>query len=252
MLRTRVYLILIISVLTGCVTVKEEQNKPEFDNIQAAESRISLGLGYLKAGEWQQGRQNIELALKHAPTYYRSLLTYAYLLQKTGDIKLAEKQYKKALRYSPKNGDVQNNYGVFLCRYKRYDEAQAAFAKAIAQPYYYKTSGSYENAALCAMKAGDVAKAKEMFDKALKHEPNRVVSTLQLVRLELKDGEYNQARSRLFYFHKRYGYRADSLYLTIKLESAQDRLLEVEKYAKVLASQYPESKEYRLYLANEY
>ncbi|RXJ73176.1 type IV pilus biogenesis/stability protein PilW [Veronia nyctiphanis] len=241
-----------MAVLTGCVTVTEEKSPSGSDTIQKAESRIALGLGYLKAGQWQSARRNIELAVQYAPKYYRSLMSYAYLLEEMDELDAAEKQYKKALRYSPKNGDVQNNYGVFLCRLERYDEAQAAFANAIAQPYYYKTSGSYENAALCALKFGDMQLARESFEKALSHEPNRPLSTLQLAKLELEDGEYNEARSRLFYFHKRYGYRADSLYLLIKLESAQGHNMEVARYAEVLAGQYPESKEYRLYLANEY
>ncbi|MGF1707683.1 type IV pilus biogenesis/stability protein PilW [Enterovibrio baiacu] len=244
--------LLLMGLLAGCVTVTEEQNNAKFDTIQVAESRIALGLAYLEAGQWERARQNLETAVQYAPTYYRALISFAHYLQEVGEYDQAEEQFKKALRASPRNGDVRNNYGVFLCRQERYDEAQAAFAKAIEQPYYYKMSGSYENAAICALKSGDAVLAKEWFEKAIAHEPNRPLSTLQLAKLEVEDDELNEARLRLFHFHKRYGYRSNSLLTMISLEAKADRPHEVERYANVLAKQFPKSKEYRLYLANEY
>ncbi|WP_407332361.1 type IV pilus biogenesis/stability protein PilW [Enterovibrio sp. 27052020O] len=244
--------LLLMGLLAGCVTVTDKQSNVKFDSIDAAESRIALGIAYLNAGQWERARQNLEMAVQFAPTYYRSLISFAHYLQQVEEFDQAEQQYITALRHSPKNGDVQNNYGVFLCRQERYDEAQKAFAKAIAQPYYYKLSGSFENAALCALKAGDTESAKLWFAKAIDHEPNRPLSSVQLARLEIKDNQLNDARLRLFKFHKRYGYRPGSLYTLIELENKAERPSEVARYASLLARQYPESNEYRQYLANEY
>ncbi|MDD1792720.1 type IV pilus biogenesis/stability protein PilW [Enterovibrio makurazakiensis] len=244
--------LLLMGLLAGCVTVTDKQSNVKFDSIQAAESRISLGIAYLNAGQWERARQNLEMAVQFAPKYYRSLISFAHYLEKVEEFDQAEQQYITALRYSPKNGDVQNNYGVFLCRQERYSEAQKAFAKAIDQPYYYKMSGSFENAALCALKAGERQQAKIWFEKAIDHEPNRPLSSVQLARLEVEDSELNDARIRLFKFHKRYGYRPNSLLTLIELESKAERPNEVTRYANVLARQFPKSNEYRQYLENEY
>lgn len=243
---------LLITLLTGCTTVTEQKNNADFDNIRAAEARITLGLGYLENGNWQRARENLELALQYAPNHYRSLITMAYYLQQVEENEQAETLYKKALREAPRNGDVLNNYGVFLCKHGRYDEAQGAFQRAIEQPYYYLVSASYENAAYCELKSGQRDKAKEKFAKAVDHEPNRVRSSLQLAKMEIEDGELEQARFRLFNFHKRYGYRPFGLLLLVKLESSAGRDDEVGRYGELLASKFPESKEYRLYLENEY
>ncbi|MBV7299073.1 type IV pilus biogenesis/stability protein PilW [Enterovibrio paralichthyis] len=244
--------LLLMGLLAGCVTVTEKQNNAKFDSIDAAESRISLGLAYLKAGQWERSRQNLEQAVQFAPTYYRSLISFAYYLQEVGEYDQAEQQYKTALRHSPKNGDVRNNYGVFLCRQERYDEAQQAFAKAIEQPYYYKLSGSFENAAICALKAGDRDNAKLWFAKAIDHEPNRPLSSVKLAQMEVDDNQLNEARMRLFHFHKRYGYKPTTLLTLIELENKAERPKEAERYASVLANKFPQSKEYRQYLTNEY
>ncbi|PKF50871.1 type IV pilus biogenesis/stability protein PilW [Enterovibrio nigricans] len=251
MARTLISLLL-MGLLAGCVTVTDEKTQANFDNIQAAESRISLGLAYLKDGNWLRARENLEMAVQFAPRYDRALITFAHYLQEVGEFEQAEAQYKAALRYSPKNGDAHNNYGVFLCKQARFDEAQEAFEDAIAQPNYYKLADSYENAALCALKADDNLDAKQLFQKAIDHEPNRPVSSLRLAQLEIEEGELVQAKLRLFHFHKRYGYQPSSLLAMVKLETLAQQPSEAVRYARILEKKFPESNEYRQYLANEY
>jgi len=243
---------LLCSLLGGCVTVDEAGNKKEFDSVEASEARISLGLSYLESGQWQRARDNLELALDYAPKYYRAQNAMAYYYQRVDDPDAAEAMFKQALRDSPKNGDVRNNYGVFLCSQQRYDEAIVAFEKAIKQPYYYLTSASYENAALCSLKSGEKQQAQDYFEKALAYDPYRPKSMLQLAQLEIKSQNLKDARVRLFKFNKRYGYKADSLWLLIQLEHQAGHLTQVEKYAGLLQEQFPTSQQYQKYLANEY
>lgn len=244
--------LLMIGLLAGCVTVQDQNSRVKFDEIQIADSRIALGFAYLNEGQWEKARQNFEIAVQVAPKYHYSRVSFAHYLQKVDENEQAEQQYKTALRYSPTNGDLLNNYGVFLCQQDRYDEAQRAFAKAIVQPNYYALSGSYENAALCALKIGDKDEAKVWFKKAIAHQPNRPLATVWLANLELADNQLNEARLRLFHLHKQYGYRPNTLLTMIEIESKAKRPNEVDKYASLLAKRFPESTEYRQYLANEY
>ncbi len=246
-----VFILLIVSGLSACVTVNTSVSQQK-DPYKASDSRISLGLAYLKVGQWERARQNLEQAVHFAPKYYRARISLAYYLQTVGEDEQAEIHYRQALKDSPANGDVQNNYGVFLCRQARFSEAQQAFKKAIEKPHYYKFAASYENAALCALKEKDRSNAKRWFAKALDHEPNRLTSTLQLANMEVADGDYKDARLRLHSFHKRYGYRPDTLLTLIELENKAGRPEESEKYVGLLALQFPESREYKQYLENEY
>ncbi|WP_434138153.1 type IV pilus biogenesis/stability protein PilW [Photobacterium leiognathi] len=252
MIRWSVYPLLSCLLFTGCATVEVADNGREFDPKAASEARLNLGLNYLKDGQWERARENLELALKYDPTYYRAQNAMAYYYQKVGDKDAAEKMYKQALRYSPKNGDVLNNYGVFLCSEGRYDEAIAAFVRAIEQPYYYLISASYENAGLCSRKQGNLEAATGYFENALAHDPNRPRFMLQLAQVEIETNNFKDARVQLFKFNKRYGYTADSLWLLIQLEKQAGRLTQANKYAILLKEKYPDSLQYQNYLANEY
>lgn len=236
---------------TGCVTVTESDDMTKEEIIRAAEARITLGLSYLNVGDMIKARENLELAVRYAPDYYRSQTSIAYYYQKVDEDDLAEKAYKRALRYSSKNGNVLNNYGVFLCGKGRYEEAQEKFTQAIEQPYYYLVSASYENAAMCALSSGDKVTAKLYFERSIAHDPNRVRSTLQLAKLNIDEGNYSEPRISLFKFNKKYGYKPVSLSLLIELEKKAGNASLVEKYAGILGEKYPDSAEYQNYINHD-
>ena len=252
MIRWSVYPLLSCLLFSGCATVDVVDNGKEFDAQAASEARVNLGLSYFKAEQWQRARENLELALKYDPNYYRAQNAMAYYYQKVGENDAAEKMYIKALKNSPKNGDVLNNYGVFLCSEDRYKEAIDAFVKAVKQPNYYLISDSYENAGLCSRKQGNLKEAADYFENALSHDPYRPRSLLQLAQVEIDSNNFKDARVQLFKFNKRYGYTADSLWLLIQLEKQAGRLTQVTKYAILLKEKYPDSPQYQNYFANEY
>ncbi|WP_299694821.1 type IV pilus biogenesis/stability protein PilW [uncultured Vibrio sp.] len=205
--------------LMGCVSVTEGPPKIESDPIAMSESRIELGLGYMGQGNMVRARENLELAVKHAPSYYRARLSMAHYYEQVGEIEEARGAYQKALRLDAKNGNVLNNYGTFLCKQGEYEQADQYFNRAIDQSYYYLVSASYENAAFCAFKAGNTDQAKHYFARAIDHDPNRVKSILQLSKIEVNDADYDEARLRLFKFHQRYGYQIPSLKILVELEN---------------------------------
>ncbi|WP_375752802.1 type IV pilus biogenesis/stability protein PilW [Vibrio sp. HN007] len=226
--------------LVGCVTVSEQEVNSNFDSLQAARARIVLGLSYLDAGNMVKARENLELAVKYAPDYYRSLNSIAYYYQQVGEFDLAEQAYIKALRKSSENGDLFNNYGAFLCKRGEYDKADEYFNRAIEQPHYYRVSDSYENAAVCALKKGNKRQAKHYFRRSLKHDPNSHISTIKLSRLEIEEGEINAARDRLLRFQHKFGYRPASLALLIELEQKAGNEHLVREYRQTLNRLYPD------------
>ncbi|WP_135454792.1 type IV pilus biogenesis/stability protein PilW [Vibrio echinoideorum] len=226
-------LILSLSIV-GCVSVTEGPPKIKSDPIAMSESRIELGLGYMGQGNMVRARENLELAVKHAPSYYRARLSMAHYYEQVGEVDEARITYQKALRLDSQNGNVLNNYGTFLCKQGEYDQADKYFNRAIDQPYYYLVSASYENAGFCAFKAGNADKAKYYFTRAIDHDPNRIRSVLQLSTIEVNEADYNDARLRLFKFHQRYGYQVPSLKILIELERKAGNNAIQEKYQSKL------------------
>ncbi|MBO0215289.1 type IV pilus biogenesis/stability protein PilW [Vibrio sp. Vb2880] len=226
--------------LTGCVTVTESDNHDvKSDPVEMAESRIALGLGYLDNGRMIKARENLEKALQHAPHYYRAQLSMAHYFEIVDETDAARQTYRTALRDHPKNGNVLNNYGTFLCKHGEYQQADTYFNRAVEQPYYYLISASYENAAFCALKSGDKTKAAYYFKRAIDHDPNRVRSVLQLSKLEIEQGDFTQARIKLMAFHQRYGYQKASLELLVELEKQSGNTALEKKYQHILLTLSP-------------
>ncbi|EOX1305027.1 type IV pilus biogenesis/stability protein PilW [Vibrio cholerae] len=227
----------LIIALAGCVTVTETAgNATQSDPTEMAESRIALGLGYLENGSMIKARENLEKALQHAPDYYRSQLSMAHYYEAVGENDSARKMYRTALSEHPKNGNVLNNFGTFLCKQGEYDTADQYFRRAVEQPYYYLISASYENAGLCALKAGKTDNAREYFKRAIDHDPNRLLSILQLTKMEIEAGDYTPARLRLMDLNQRYGYQKASLTLLIELEKRAGNSALEQKYQTLLNS----------------
>ncbi|EJB8579383.1 type IV pilus biogenesis/stability protein PilW [Vibrio cholerae] len=227
----------LIIALAGCVTVTETAgNATQSDPTEMAEARIALGLGYLENGSMIKARENLEKALQHAPDYYRSQLSMAHYYEAVGENDSARKMYRTALSKHPKNGNVLNNFGTFLCKQGEYDTADQYFRRAVEQPYYYLISASYENAGLCALKAGKTDNAREYFKRAIDHDPNRLLSILQLTKMEIEAGDYTPARLRLMDLNQRYGYQKASLTLLIELEKRAGNSALEQKYQTLLNS----------------
>ena len=232
-------------VILGCAVVLLSAcaSSPDLEsnNIRAADARISLGLNYLFRENWLKAKENLEIALKYAPNYYRSLNSIAYYYQLVGEKELAEKHYKKALQQSPRNGDVLNNYGVFLCELGSYKQADELFNRAIKQPDYYKVAESYENAALCSLKKGEKEKAAYYFKRSLDYEPYQLLVMFELARLEFEMGKLGKAKDRLIKIHSKFGYQKQSLMLLINIEAQLNRSEIAEKYSAILKRMYPDS-----------
>ncbi len=102
-----------------------------------------------------------------------SWYSMAFFQEVTGNQELAKEYYSKAIALAPHRGDVQNNYGTFLCRSGDYQGAIQHFLSATQDPEYLENASAYENAGLCAQKIPNQALAVTYFNKALMQDPNR-------------------------------------------------------------------------------
>jgi type IV pilus assembly protein PilF len=133
----------------------------------SANYNAQLGLAYLKQGDMKAAKSKLLLALQQSSNDPLILDSMAYFFETTGEVKLAENYYLQAIKRASKNGAVQNNYGVFLCRHKRYQESLDHFLLAVKDSSYLNTAQAYENAGLCALKIPNKKLAKEYMRKAL-------------------------------------------------------------------------------------
>ncbi|OBT17235.1 type IV pilus biogenesis/stability protein PilW [Vibrio sp. UCD-FRSSP16_10] len=208
----------LLSLTFGCVTVDSETGTAKFNPLKAADARIALGINYLALGYNVRAKQNLDLAHRYAPNYVRASSAIAYYYQQVSEPDFADIWYRKALNESPNNGEVLNDYGVFLCRKQAYVLAQQQFERAIRQNSYGYVSASYENAGLCAIMQGDFQQAEAYFRKSLEYEPSRFRSSIELVKLSVHFGAFSDARLQLKDIHLRFGPRVETQELQDELD----------------------------------
>ena len=244
--------------LLGCVTHNYENNnetpviESDSTNNEIAMTRISLGLGYLKMGNTEQSKINLEKAKRFAPNLTQVYTAFAHYYDVVGEPNLSIESYEKALSIDPGDADTLNNYGVFLCRQEKYIQAEEKILKAISIPSYIMVSQSYENLALCQLKAHHFNKAELYFDKSILHSPTRTSSLIQMARLQYIKADYKNAQK----FIKRYeratrSFSSNALALAYKVNQKMHQQRIAKNYAGMLVKMFPNSYEAKQYLLNE-
>ena len=141
---------------------------------------------------------------------------------------------------------------MFLCRHEKYAAAEKQMLKAIAIPSYILVAQSYENLALCQLKAQQFEKAEIYLEKAIAHSPNRASSLLQMMRLQYAKSDYKLAQTYLHRFEKSTRrFNADALALAFKIFEKQGNKRIAKNYANMLVKMFPHSFEAKQYILNE-
>ncbi len=220
------------------------------DYNKAALINVELGLGYLSQGQVTRAKTKLTHAVDLAPNLPETHSAMAHFLEMVGEFAESEKEYKKAVKLS-NGGAVYNNYGAFLCRRNRFKEADKAFHQALEDKQYPRTAEIYENAGLCALKWPDQEKAREYFKTALRRDPNRLTALLELVDIDVKQGEFFEAQSLLDHYKNNAELSARSLWLGIQVAKGLNDDVSVASQALMLKNLFEDSPEYQLYLRSE-
>lgn len=244
----RLLLILLVSLsLVGCATTASKQKRVQGqvykygENFSAANANVTLAMAYLKKGELQNAKEKLLLAKKQAPRDPATWYAMGFYQETVGDMKLAKESYQKSVKLAPKNGDVQNNYGTFLCRQGHYRESIKHFMLAIKDENYLDTAGAYENAGLCAMKIPDKKLAENYFKRAIDHDPVISKSLYEMAELKFEAGDYTESKQLLDRYNFFSKPQPESLWLGVRLGWKLGDESWAEKQAKELVEKFPKS-----------
>jgi type IV pilus assembly protein PilF len=242
--------------LSGCVTESTYQgtdvkiSERKLDKLSASRERMQLGLTYLNRGNPEQAKYNLDKAMEYAPEHSDVHVAMAYYYQTVGDLIRTEESYNRAIDAQDATGDAKNNFGVFLCQQKKYARSEEMFLAAIETLKYTRTASSYENLGLCSRAAGELKKARQYFEIALKYDPKREVSLLELAELAVQDSNYALAQEQLALYHRVINQSSQSLALGIKIEQALSDYDAAKQFGIILLAKFPASTQAQEYRAN--
>ena len=146
-----------------------------------------------------------EDALKQSPRDQYLLNNYGVLLDRKGDTEEAENYYKKAFEADPKYATALNNYAFLLEGKGNTEEAEIYYKKAIeADPKYALALGNY---AILLGRKGNNEEAESYYKKAIEADPKSARTLTNYAVLLEKKGNTEEAE---IYYKK--AFEADPKY----------------------------------------
>jgi len=240
--KTRLMVLLSVSIFMGaCASSQSENSYNEDKKRKAAESNTSLGLEYMNRGQYEVALGKLKKAVKEDTDYAPAHTVMAVLYERIGENSLAGQQYRKAYEADPADGDVNNNYGVYLCKSDENSDAIDHFLKALDDPFYSSPSVALTNAGSCALSRGELTDADDFLRRALKIEPEFPDALMSMTRLNFTQENFLKSRAFMQRYEAVTAHDASSLLLAYKIETALGAGKSAYKYKLILETNFPRS-----------
>lgn len=241
---------------TGRIMVPEveaPQAKP-VDPKYRAKIHTELAAAYYEAGNPAVALEELRIALEADSGYVQAYSVRGLVHAQLKENAKAEEDFQRALRIAPKNPDVNNNYGWFLCETGQPRQSIQYFLNAVKDPLYETPEVAYANAGKCALKAGDMDGAQEYLLQALRLARSQAPETrYHLANVFYLRGNLDESKVYLNEAVKTMERPTpEALWLGVRLERKLGNKAGEGSYASQLRSRYPTSKEYQLFLKGNF
>ena len=177
-------------LLSGCASKQNEevrklQARATYEQAvrNLSENRLALGMAALK--------EALQLDPDNAQ-YHNTLGLVLLNLERPVD---AQAEFQTAIDLDKTSPDLQHNVGVSLAQQKRFDDAIAAYKKALTFPTYTTPEVAYYNMGEAYIQLGKPQEAQESFRAALQLEPTMVAAHYGLGLALSQGGRRDEARA---------------------------------------------------------
>jgi type IV pilus assembly protein PilF len=228
----------------ACVT--DNGGRPPTSEKDAAQANMQLGVAYMQQGNLALAKEKLERAAKQNPRNPELQTSLAFLYERLGRPRDAEARYREAMRLAPGSASVNNNYGVFLCRGGKPDDAIKRFETAARDPLYATPWAALTNAAVClrSVKRGD--EAARYLRQSIQLRPNYDEAVVELADLQLQGSDSLAARQTVDRFLSMGRATPAVLLIGVRSALAQGDRAAVEAYSRRLRRDFPDSAQTRM------
>lgn len=234
-----------VLMLAGCATDPSRPDGPKSAAREVAEVNASLGQEYMSRGQLEIALDKLKKAVTADPAYAPAQTLLAVLYERIDDPVGAERHYRLAVEAAPQNGDVNNNYGVYLCQAGQVAKAEPYFLAAVKDPFYRTPGVAYANAGSCWLQAGDLDKAERYLRQSLEYDAEFADALLSLADINARRGDFFRARAFLQRYESTGSESAQSLLLAYRVERELGNAATAASYRERLLSQFSNSRQAR-------
>jgi type IV pilus assembly protein PilF len=245
--------LLLAAVLAGCAAQGTQGPTADTGTIVGEVSdprnraRVHTELASLYYGRGNMGvaLEELRIASEADPTFAPAHSMLGLVYMELRENQLAEASFERALKLAPNDGDINHNYGWFLCQTKREPDSIKFFLQAIRNPLYATPWRSYSAAGICTLRTDNARDAEEFFTRALRLEPDDPSALLPLGQIRYRQGKLDEARRLVSRYNKLVVPTAESLWLALRIERRMGERVAEQSYANQLRRRYPGSPEYQ-------
>jgi type IV pilus assembly protein PilF len=238
---------------TTTTTVSGSPSGPSRDSASAPEPadparraavRLELASLYFSRNQPDTALEEVNRAIAAKPDAAEAHGLRGLILSSMGQTQAAEQAMRRSLQLAPDNGGVLHNFGWFLCQQRRFDEADAQFAAALALPQYRDTVRTLLAQGVCLARAGRWADAERALARSYELDPANPTTAFNLAEVLLRRGELERSR---FYVQRINAVpeqvSAQSLWLAIRIERRLGNVAQLEQLGRQLRDRFPQAPE---------
>lgn len=239
MIAVRFAALLILLPLAACSVRSDIKGA----NLQeAARINTQMGVDYYSRGDNDLALEKLKRATEQDPKLVGAHASLALVYVALGNDKLAEKSYRKALSLDSDNGDVENNFGVFLCARNRASEAERYFVAAAQSKKYATPAAAWTNAGVC-FRTLDPERSERYFRAALEINPAFPDALANMAWLMYQKRDYWRARAFLQRYELASKLNAEMLGIGLQIERELGDTAAIQRYERRLRSEFPQSEQ---------
>jgi type IV pilus assembly protein PilF len=230
------------SVIPGSQSVIP-QSTEESDERRRARIRLELAAGYYQQGNYNVALEELRVALSLDPAYPAAFGILGLIYMDLGDRPKADESFQRALRLAPRDADLNNNYGWYLCQTGRAKESIGFFNLALEDRLYTTPAKPLHNAGICSLRAKDLVNAEAYFRRAFQVEPANAVTNYQLALLNLNKNQFDQARFYAKRLLDNFEANSQTLFLAVCVETKAGNTNSAASLAQQLRRKFSASPE---------
>lgn len=249
----------IVLLVSGCATTgagpadRQEgaqlpvsEQTPKSETQSRAKVHTELGALYFADGRAAVALEEARIALSVDSSYAPAYNLLGLVHMSLNEPKLAEENFRQALRIAPGDPEINNNFGWFLCQTNREKQAMAYFDLSAHNPLYSTPTKPNTNAGICAIRMKDDKAAVAYLLEALRLAPDNTQAMYWMADMDYRQGNYQEARRWMSNIEKLQDLDAMLTWLALRIERKLGNREAEFRLATQLRKRFANSPEQRL------
>ncbi len=208
-------------------------------------AHTDLAAAYFEKGEMAIALEETRIALRIDDSYPPIYNLLGLIQMQLKDPAQARASFERALRLDSRDPDINHNFGRFLCQNGSETEGIRYFMNAVQNPLYKSPARSYGAAGACYQSLKRDDDAFDMYDRALKLDPNYQPALLPQATLLMRRGALDEASALLVRYNRLARPNMDSLWLTVRIAHRRGDAQTEKDASAALRRTYPDSEPVR-------